>query len=86
MKKNDMESEEERKMEGQQNCYHGYNKYINGSHGYWIVQCLAHAFYFLLKYDQIEKSHGKETGFDGMLSKRDKNFKSFSKLLFRLRL
>ena len=27
MKKNDMESEEEKKMEGQQNCYHGYNKY-----------------------------------------------------------
>ena len=32
-KKKDMESEEEKKMEGQQNCYHDYNKYTNGHHG-----------------------------------------------------
>ena len=45
------------------------------------IQSLAHMFYFLLKYNHIEKAHRKAAGFEGMVSKRNPILKSYSKLL-----
>ena len=42
------------------NCFHGTNKYTNGSHGYLSVLCL---FYFPLKCDPLEKTPRKAEGY-----------------------
>ena len=49
------------KKPSDQNCFHGTNKYTNGSHGYLSVfLCL---FYFPLKCDPLEIFFRKAEGY-----------------------
>ena len=63
-----------------QNCFHGTNKYTNGSYGYLSVfLCL---FYFSLTGDPVEKNSGKAVGYAYLDVVRDyKNMTQSSKQL-----
>ena len=68
---NDMKSEEEKKMEYARPTELLPWLQLIYKWWPWIVQCLAHMFYFLLKYDQIEKAHQDAAVFEDILSKRN---------------
>ena len=72
MKKNDMESEEEKKMEDARWKANRIVTMATLNIQLVAMDSLAHVLYFLLKDDQIEEAHRKAAGFDGMLSKWDK--------------
>ena len=70
---NDMESEEEKRME---DARWKANRIVT----------MATINIQMVAMDQIEKALRKAEGFDGMLSKRNRTLKSYSKLLFGFRL